>query len=63
MSSSATSATVCGAGSTRSSTRPASTRSAPARWVVVRVVQEATRELGDPTSLTKYVALAKAVQD
>jgi streptomycin 6-kinase len=32
-------------------------------WVVVRVVQEATRELANPTSLTKYVALAKAVQD
>jgi streptomycin 6-kinase len=32
-------------------------------WVVVRVVQQATRELGNPTSLTKYVALAKAVQD
>jgi streptomycin 6-kinase len=32
-------------------------------WVVVRVVQEATRELGNPTRLTKYVALAKAVQD
>jgi streptomycin 6-kinase len=32
-------------------------------WVVVRVVREATRKLGDPTSLTKYVALAKAVQD
>jgi streptomycin 6-kinase len=29
-------------------------------WVVVRVVQQATR---DPMSLTKYVALAKAVQD
>jgi streptomycin 6-kinase len=32
-------------------------------WVVVRVVREATRKLGDPASLTKYVALAKAVQD
>jgi streptomycin 6-kinase len=32
-------------------------------WVVVRVVQQATRELANPTSLTKYVALAKAVQD
>ena len=32
-------------------------------WVVVRVVQEATRELANPTGLTKYVALAKAVQD
>jgi len=32
-------------------------------WVVVRVVQEATRDLANPTSLTKYVALAKAVQD
>jgi streptomycin 6-kinase len=32
-------------------------------WVVVRVVQKATRELGNPTSLTKYVALAKAVQN
>jgi streptomycin 6-kinase len=29
-------------------------------WVVVRVVREATR---DPAGLTKYVALAKAVQD
>jgi streptomycin 6-kinase len=29
-------------------------------WVVVRVVQQATR---DPMRLTKYVALAKAVQD
>jgi streptomycin 6-kinase len=32
-------------------------------WVVVRVVEGAVRELGNPTSLTKYVALAKAVQD
>jgi streptomycin 6-kinase len=32
-------------------------------WVIVRVVHQATRELADPTSLTKYVALAKAVQD
>jgi len=32
-------------------------------WVVVRVVQEATRDLANPTSLTMYVALAKAVQD
>jgi streptomycin 6-kinase len=32
-------------------------------WVIVRVVQEATRELANPASLTKYVALAKAVQD
>jgi streptomycin 6-kinase len=35
-------------------------------WVVVRVVHEATRELrGDPDAarLTKFVALAKAVQD
>jgi streptomycin 6-kinase len=37
-------------------------------WVVVRVVREATRELSigshtDPSRLTKYVALAKAVQD
>jgi streptomycin 6-kinase len=32
-------------------------------WVVVRVVQEATRELAKPAVLTKYVALAKAVQD
>ena len=31
-------------------------------WVVVRVIQEATRELANPTLLTKYVALAKAVQ-
>ena len=31
-------------------------------WVVVRVMQEATRELANPTLLTKYVALAKAVQ-
>jgi streptomycin 6-kinase len=29
-------------------------------WVIVRVVREATR---DTASLTKYVALAKAVQD
>jgi streptomycin 6-kinase len=29
-------------------------------WIVVRVVREATR---DPATLTKYVALAKAVQD
>lgn len=29
-------------------------------WIVVRVVREATR---DPARLTKYVALAKAVQD
>jgi streptomycin 6-kinase len=32
-------------------------------WVVVRVVQGAVRRLGNPTSLTKYIALAKAVQD
>jgi streptomycin 6-kinase len=32
-------------------------------WVIVRVVHQATVELADPTSLTKYVALAKAVQD
>jgi streptomycin 6-kinase len=37
-------------------------------WVVVRVIREATRELSngshaDATKLTKYVALAKAVQD
>lgn len=35
-------------------------------WAVVRVVREATRALGsdpDATRLTKYVALAKAVQD
>ena len=37
-------------------------------WVVVRVVREATRELtndphADATRLTKYVALAKAVQE
>lgn len=32
-------------------------------WVVVRVVHEATRDLANPTSLTRYVALAKAVQD
>jgi hypothetical protein len=37
-------------------------------WVVVRVVREAIRELSNgahanPTRLTKYVALAKAVQD
>ena len=32
-------------------------------WVVVRVIQEATRGLANPTGLTKYVALAKAVQD
>jgi streptomycin 6-kinase len=32
-------------------------------WVVVRVVLEATRELDNPATLTKHVALAKAVQD
>ena len=33
-------------------------------WVLVRVVREATRALhADPAGLTKYVALAKAVQD
>jgi streptomycin 6-kinase len=35
-------------------------------WVIVRVVHEATRELGgdpDGARLTKFVALAKAVQD
>jgi len=32
-------------------------------WVIVRVVQQAIRELANPTSLTTYVALAKAVQD
>ena len=33
-------------------------------WVLVRVVREATRALHtDPAGLTKYVALAKAVQD
>jgi streptomycin 6-kinase len=32
-------------------------------WVVVRVIREATRELSKPAGLTKYVALAKAVQD
>ena len=32
-------------------------------WVIVRVIQEATRELANPALLTKYVALAKAVQD
>jgi streptomycin 6-kinase len=37
-------------------------------WTIVRVVHEATRELGsgaraDASTLTKYVALAKAVQD
>ena len=32
-------------------------------WVIVRVIQEATRELANPTLLTRYVALAKAVQD
>jgi streptomycin 6-kinase len=37
-------------------------------WAVVRVVHEATRELGngpsaDATTLTKYVTLAKALQD
>jgi streptomycin 6-kinase len=32
-------------------------------WVVVRVVREAIRDLANPTSLTKYVSLAKAVQD
>ena len=32
-------------------------------WVVVRVVREAARELADSADLTRYVALAKAVQD
>jgi streptomycin 6-kinase len=32
-------------------------------WVVVRVVREATRDLANRTNLTRYVALAKAVQD
>jgi streptomycin 6-kinase len=32
-------------------------------WVIARVVHQATVELADPTSLTKYVAVAKAVQD
>ena len=37
-------------------------------WTLVRVIHQATRVLGsgapeDPTALTKYVALAKAVQD
>ncbi len=32
-------------------------------WVIVRVIHEATRELANATRLTKYVALAKAVQD
>jgi streptomycin 6-kinase len=32
-------------------------------WTIVRVVHQATREGADPASLTKYVALAKAVQD
>jgi streptomycin 6-kinase len=32
-------------------------------WVIVRVVRAATRELASATGLTKYVALAKAVQD
>jgi streptomycin 6-kinase len=32
-------------------------------WVIVRVVQQAIRELADTANLTKYIALAKAVQD
>jgi streptomycin 6-kinase len=32
-------------------------------WVIVRVVSEAIRVLDDASALTKYVALAKAVQD
>ncbi len=32
-------------------------------WVLVRVVAQATRELANPATLTRYVALAKAVQD
>ncbi|OBF28931.1 aminoglycoside resistance protein [Mycobacterium sp. ACS1612] len=32
-------------------------------WVLVRVVHQAVRELSDAAALTKYVALAKAVQD
>jgi streptomycin 6-kinase len=32
-------------------------------WVMVRVVRQAARELANTAALTKYVALAKAVQD
>lgn len=32
-------------------------------WAIVRVVREALRALGSASTLTKYVALAKAVQD
>jgi streptomycin 6-kinase len=32
-------------------------------WIIVRVVREALRALGSASTLTKYVALAKAVQD
>jgi streptomycin 6-kinase len=32
-------------------------------WVMVRVVREAARQLDSPADLTKYIALAKAVQD
>jgi streptomycin 6-kinase len=32
-------------------------------WVVVRVVLRAIRELANPTRLTMYIALVKAVQD
>ena len=32
-------------------------------WVIVRVIRQAARELANTADLTKYVALAKAVQD
>jgi streptomycin 6-kinase len=32
-------------------------------WVILRVTHKAARELGNPSSVTKCVALAKAVQD
>jgi streptomycin 6-kinase len=32
-------------------------------WTFLRVVHGATRTLGDPAALTKYVAIAKALQD
>ena len=63
MSSAVKSAAVSSAASMRSSMRPPSTRSVPAHGSSSGSIQEATRELANPTLLTKYVALAKAVQD
>ena len=55
-----TSATASAAASTRSSTRQTFDEERARAWVIVRVVRQATRE---PRTVTKYVALAKAVQD